>query len=384
MAESMVTILSTYGAASLEPAYSFLGRLLSWVAKHMPESDAIHGTEYSAFLNSIPQSSSSATASAWLRDWCGVDLPARAPIARAFKRTAGVSTNDKESLSLYARLGVEWLAAAHQSPIVRGQAAQWITMMQSALRAEQAGACVINSVTTHSFDGADFTIIVLSVLLDKNPDPSKRTQRPAWACIDELVSAPGTIVEALRASLDGAEGVKCLLRDTDSPTGDPTHPLTTRWIQAPMVDNKRIAASIQGLLRALGVDSGAASRFLGHSAKRFPLNAATASKSFSEPELNEIGRFGGSTAQSDDLTPVAAMLQAHSLRCRVLPGIYAGKAKVAGAFDLLARLQLELRAATDRAKRGVAAPVVGGWEADGPFGRNPTPSHALPTRDPAL
>ena len=110
---------------------------------------------------------------AWLRDWCGVDLPARAPIARAFKRTAGVSTNDKESLSLYARLGVEWLAATHQSPIVRGQAAQWITMMQSALRAEQAGACVINSVTTHSFDGADFTIIVLSVLLDKNPDPSK-------------------------------------------------------------------------------------------------------------------------------------------------------------------------------------------------------------------
>ena len=78
------------------------------------------------------------------------------------------------------------------------------------------------------------------------------------------------------------------------------------------------------------------------------------------------------------------MLQAHSLRCRVLPGIYAGKAKVASAFDLLARLQLELSAATDRAKHGVAAPVVGGWGADGPFGRTPTPSHALPTGDPAL
>ena len=205
-------------------------------------------------------------------------------------------------------------------------------MMQSALRAEQAGACVINSVTTHSFDGADFNIIVLSVLLDKNPDPAKRTQRPAWACVDELVSTPGTIVEALRASLDGAEGVRCLLRDTDSPTGDPTHPLTTRWIQAPMVDKKRVVASIQGLLRALGVDHETASQFLGHSAKRFPLNAAKASGQFSEPELNEIGRFGGSTSQSDDLIPTAAMLQAHSLRCRVLPGIYAGKAKVASAL----------------------------------------------------
>ena len=50
-----MAILATYGAASLEPAYSFLARLLSWVAKHMPESNAIHGTEYGAFLNSIPQ-----------------------------------------------------------------------------------------------------------------------------------------------------------------------------------------------------------------------------------------------------------------------------------------------------------------------------------------
>jgi hypothetical protein len=384
VAESMVTILSTYGAASLEPAYSFLGRLLSWVAEHMPESDTIHGTEYGAFLQAVPQSSSSATACAWLRDWCGVDLPARAPIARISTRTTGTGTHDKESLSLYARLGVEWLAATHQSPIVRGQAAQWIAMMQSALRAEQASACVINTVTTHSYDGADFTILILAVLLDKNPNPAKRTSRPAWACIDELVSAPGTIVEALRASLDGAEGVRCLLRDTDSPTGDPTHLLTTRWIQAPMVDNKRVVASIQGLLRALGVDGDTASRFLGHSAKRFPLNAATASKRFSEPELNEIGRFGGSTAQSDDLTPVAAMLQAHALRCKVLPAIYAGKAKVAGAFDLLARLQLELRAATGRAKQGVAAPVIGGWGADGPFGRTPEPSHAPHTCETTL
>ena len=311
-------------------------------------------------------------------------LAGEGAIARISTRTTGTGTHDKESLSLYARLGVEWLAATHQSPIVRGQAAQWIAMMQSALRAEQASACVINTVTTHSYDGADFTILILAVLLDKNPNPAKRTSRPAWACIDELVSAPGTIVEALRASLDGAEGVRCLLRDTDSPTGDPTHLLTTRWIQAPMVDNKRVVASIQGLLRALGVDGDTASRFLGHSAKRFPLNAATASKRFSEPELNEIGRFGGSTAQSDDLTPVAAMLKAHALRCKVLPAIYAGKAKVAGAFDLLARLQLELRAATGRAKQGVAAPVIGGWGADGPFGRTPEPSHAPHTCETTL
>ena len=257
-------------------------------------------------------------------------------------------------------------------------------MMQAALRAEQASACVINATSEHTYDGAAFTIMVLAVLLDKNPDPAKRTQRPAWACVDELVSPPGAIMEALSSSLDGAEGVQCLLRDTDSPTGDPTHPLTTRWIQAPIVENTRVVASIQGLLRALGVDQRTAGGFQGHAAKRFPLNAAKASGRFSDPELNEIGRFGGSTAQSADLTPIASMLQAHTLRCKVLPGIYAGKAKVASAFDLLARLQLELRAATGRAMQGVAAPVVGGWGADGPFGRTPTPSHALPTGEPAL
>jgi len=96
---------------------------------------------------------------------------------------------------------------------------------------------------------------------------------------------------------------------------------------------------------------------------------AEASAAFTSVESCEVGRFSMSTSQASDLEPVAAMLQAHSLRASVLPDIYAGKAKVARIFDLLVRAHLALRSA----RRALAAdPSLLGtgdasWGSAGPF-----------------
>ncbi|KAL1500661.1 hypothetical protein AB1Y20_013309 [Prymnesium parvum] len=121
----------------------------------------------------------------------------------------------------------------------------------------------------------------------------------------------------------------------------------TAWVAAPLRGAARVDASLQALLRLppISLSHEEAGRHHGHSAKRFLLNVAEASGAFSSVESTEIGRFSLSTAQSHDLEPVAALLQAHSMRASVLPDIYAGKAKVARVFDLLAKTHLILIAA---------------------------------------
>ncbi|KAL1527637.1 hypothetical protein AB1Y20_009023 [Prymnesium parvum] len=141
----------------------------------------------------------------------------------------------------------------------------------------------------------------------------------------------------------------------------------------------RVDASLQALLRLppISLSDAEASRHHGHSAKRFLLNVAEASGAFSSVESTEIGRFSLSTAQSHDLEPVAALLQAHTMRASVLPNIYAGKAKVARVFDLLAKAHLTLVGA--RAALALLDPALPGsggasWGSAGPFGELPQSS----------
>ena len=62
------------------------------------------------------------------------------------------------------------------------------------------------------------------------------------------------------------------------------------------------------------------------------------------------------------------MLRRHELAAAVMPSIYAGKAKVARSFDLLARAQLVLERAAQRAFVDPSClSHTGGWSADGPF-----------------
>ena len=287
---------------------------------------------------------------------------------RPYRGGGSASDHDKESLNLRVALGLELLMLEHPSALVRGHAAGWHALAKLVLRFEQGSSCVINSFITHSYGGRDFTVCLGSVLRDKHPDPSKQRPRPVWGILDGCLSGDAPRRE-LAATLEGAAGSRSLLLDTDSPSGDPSHPRATRFVCSPISSHWRATMSLQGLLRLIGMPPELVRLHKPHAAKRFLLNVAEASPdAFTDVQANALGRFSQSTAQQPDLEPVEAMLRQHELAAAVLPSIYAGKAKVSRAFDLLARAQLVLERAAQRALGDPSClPHTGGWSADGPF-----------------
>ena len=364
-AERLVDALKAYGVGSLNSAYGALGSLKSWAAEHRP-GILISGSVYSDFLAAQePKSRDRLLGSfKWLSDWCGIDTPARAPVARSFRQGRSFSEHNKESFSLFIVLGLEYIAACHPSEFVRGHAAAWLFMALHALRFEQAQSLVINAFYSHPFQGASVSVTVAATTHDKNPDASKVRPRPVWGIFGQLVFGFAA-QEALRDALRGAEDAQCTLRDTDSPNGDPTN--ARRWIASGVHCKGRADASLHALLQLppISLSAEQAATFHGHSAKRFLLNVAEASDEFSETEANAIGRFSGSVAQSPDLEPDAALLRRHALDCAVLPNIYARAARVQTAFDLLARMHRQLRRIAQRFARGsLVLPRVAGWTED--------------------
>ena len=367
VAGQVIRVLATAGAVSLDGAYSVLGRLLQWARTHHPAASAITGSVVTDFLAANPPSAAVTGGITWLRDWCGLDLPARAPCLRPFRGRAPATSHAKETFTLRILLGLEALADAHPSPFVRGHAAAWAFLALHALRVEQSLSLVINSFVPYSFQGGVLRVTVASTVWDKSPDPSKRRPRPVWG-IFEGIERGDAFYDALFEMLSGMEETRCLLRDTDSPSGDPTR--ASEWIRSPVLAPARRTASLQSLLTLppISMSPSRAGDFGGHAAKRFLLNIAEVSPLFSPHEASELGRFSHSTAQCPDLVPSQAMLRAHELSASVLPGIYAGKAKVAAVFAVLAKAHGAIRAA---AARAAASPELLDdsvcWDPQGPF-----------------
>ena len=122
VAEAMVRILSGFGASQLESAYSFLGRLLSWAAQRHPSAATLIGSTVTEFLDSSRPSAANTTAMIWLRDRCGVALPARGPACKPFRRMPSLKSNDKESLSVLDVRMLEHVASSHPQPFVSSAA----------------------------------------------------------------------------------------------------------------------------------------------------------------------------------------------------------------------------------------------------------------------
>ena len=345
-AERIVRALQGKGEGSLSGAGSFFGRLLTWVRDKRPDTAVLGGSDVSDFFDDVGATSSMITANNWLRDHCGVDLPARAPLLQNFRGLPPSRSNNKEAFSFFIVLALEWLSAHHSSPFVRGHAAAWHIMAKAALRSEQALNLVINSVVLHPYQGQLFSILVAAARREKHPDPSKRRPRPVWAVIDGIAFGDA-VVNSLRAMLDGAEEVRSILIDTDSPSGDPA--LASRWLRA-APSHGRVVASLHSLLQLepLSFSREEASKYMPHSAKRFMLCVSEASPYLDTETAQAHGRFSKSTAQNADLEPRAAMLARHDLASSALPSIYANKAKVAKVFDHLARAQLVLQEALAR------------------------------------
>jgi len=379
VAERLVDSLSGYGVGALDSAYTALGSFLGWVRENRPHVTVATGVEGADFFKAHPPSASVLSGLNWLRDHCGLMTPGRAPVAKPFRRgprAAPVLAHDKRSLSLAAVLSLEYIAAYHPQPTVAGQAAMWYCMAMAALRAEQARGLVINAFVPRG----RALIACASAVLDKNPNPAAMSPRPVWFDVAGICHL-GAVHNRLLESLGDALSARALLLDTDSPSGDPVE--ATSFVAAPLALESRVCASIRALLQLppLSLSAEAASAYAGHSAKRFLLNFAMASPAFSEVDCNEFGRFSGSTAQSTDLTPTEAMLNQHSLRCAVLPEIYAGKAKVDTALSLVESASDQLRSwALGWWHGSVELSPEDGWDQfrDPP---PPVPAEALPLEE---
>ncbi|KAL3926137.1 MAG: hypothetical protein SGPRY_003440, partial [Prymnesium sp.] len=296
-------------------------------------------------------STTSSPHTVWLRDWCGLDLPARRAAIHPHRASNIGRSHDKESFSLHMAVGLETLAACRPSPFVRGHAAGWLFLARAALRVEQSSDCVINAVVSHPYAGRSFTLMcAASIGRDKNPNLARQRPRPLWSISDGILY-PEAPLQALGAMLAGAEEVRCVLRDTDSPSVDPVG--ASAWVCAPLSGNARVDSPLQSLLclPPMSLSREAASRYHGHAAKRFLLNVAEVSPHVSALKAQEVGRFSQSTAHHSDLEPVEAMLRRHTLNASVLPEIYVGRAKVSKVLDTLAHLHV--------------VQLEGGWAADG-------------------
>ena len=370
----MVATLSTYGASSLNGALSALGRLLEFSSHHSElVGTEVSGSTVTAFMRGLPSTGSVSNDLKWLRDWCGVNVPARGPSMRPFRGQHSVSSNNKLTFSPAIVMGLELIATHNPCPFVRGHAAGWYAIAMCVLRLEQASSVAINCVHEHVYDRGGpeeetFRILCASALRDKHPNPAKQRPRPVWGIIDG-VSDAGAVTSALFDMLRGAESVRCLVLDTDSPGPDPLSS-PTAWVRNPLVRG-RAEASLHALLVLVGLTPSAARRYKGHSGKRFMLSLIDDSPVFDTTDAQEAGRFSHSSAQDPDLEPVAAMLRAHTLASSALPAIYAGQVRVLKHFDRLCRLQIELRRAASvlRTIPPESLDIEGGWASGGLLAR---------------
>ena len=354
--EALVRMLAPFGAGSLDGAASALGMIMAWVCENKPDATVIMGSHVAEYLELHPPSQRLLTSAAWLRDWCGLDLPVRGPVTRPWKGRAPSSANRKLAFDLHIVEGLRVIATTDPSPFVRGQAAGWHFLAKAALRWEQSLAFVINSFVSHRFRDECFTVVSGATLWEKNPNPRDRKPRPVWAVVDDGIH------QELRAALSGAEAVRCLILDTDSPSGAPD--CATRWVLAPLSDTARVHASLHLLLRrhpiSLGDDAYA---YRHHSAKRFMPTLAEDSPLFTSQSGHEFGNFSMATSRQRSLEPTAAMLAAHTLRCSRLPALYAAESRVQKVFDRLCLAEQAIGEALARRGPDLSRP----WGNAGPF-----------------
>ena len=348
IAERLVRVFSRRGQGSTQAAYSALGRLITWVRSNRASEPTLTGSVVDDWYRAEPPSKSTLFAMVWLKDWCGIDLPARSPVAFSYRGDRSTRSNSTESFTPLIFFGLEIIAGSHPNPRVRAHAAGWNLLARAAFRFEQSSDCCINALVEHVYQGRPYRLLVGSVALDKNPDPENQKPRPFWAPIDGVYDRDA-IVNALFSMIDGFEDVRCILLDTDSPDGDPSK--STAWERVPLISDSRRDASLHALLQMqpICMSPQEAATFHGHGGKRFPLTFAEASPHFTTTDGHVLGRFSESPAQDDSLEPSGAMLARHTARMAVLPAIYSRSRKVAQNFDLLARLQRELVAAGERA-----------------------------------
>ena len=281
----------------------------------------------------------------WLQRKCKVDVAVGDELVRAF-RIPRRPPEGSEPLSIKYAVGLEMCAASHESPFVKGQSAAHVFDALACLRLEQSGFCMLefeDGGAVHGFVGKD-----------KHPVPSKQRARPFWAPTTGMVSGRA-FMDSLYGMLDGVEAGCFLLRDTDSPDGDPR--LATRWVNAPCVGSRAVA-SLRACLEEAGATKERAKCFGTASARRFLPEVAEGRGEPSHRRV-EIGKWSGATAQDMDLAPHLRAAMAHTAKHSVLPDRYARRAKVTRVIRIMCE---QVAAVRELVCSGAPLPDAAGWE----------------------
>ena len=216
-------------------------------------------------------------------------------------------------------------------------------------RAEQANACAFERIVGGFLFGV--------LLLDKHPNPDKRTPRPFWMRIKGPVG--GRVwFDYLLSLLVGVEGGCFVFRDFDSESGDPGS--ATRFLNNPLMGARLLHAIRCVLMRVCGMTWAQATLYALHSARHFFLEAAGA-RDMAPLRAVELGRWSGSTAQDFDLTPAARLARRHEVSASTMPESYAPQAKVARVCEIVGG-QMAAIDALYVASRPDGLPLFGGFE----------------------
>ena len=259
----LARVLSQKGVSSLKRATSAWTRLLCWADTHI-EGDhggVFDGMDTTDFLDAVheravaaverraakrraedsarlrrglaprpppahPRDGSSARRDAcdglqFLRNNCKVLVASGSAVVRSggFARRV---PDPCDAIPVCALAGLDDSAAGHANEFVAGQSAAHEASSLWSLRLAQSGFVVIEFVladTVHGFVGKD-----------KHPRPEKQQARPFWGPALGVRHGRAFLARLARV-LAGVEAGCFLLRDTDSPDGDPRK--ATRWVNAP-------------------------------------------------------------------------------------------------------------------------------------------------------
>ena len=190
------------------------------------------------------------------------------------------------------------------------------------------------------------------IVRDKHPDPAKQGMRPVYVPISGLISS--SYLRTLAASLEGVGPGNFLLRDTDSPSGDPFK--ATSFLFKPMSHGRALIALRSILVSTCGLTREQAQRFGTHSPRHFLPEIALA-RGLPVEDRCELGRWSGSSSQDSDLLPSERDAMAWRQRHAHMPDLYAPKAKVARICQIVVD---QIRAA--RVVLSKNPPLLGGWD----------------------
>jgi hypothetical protein len=311
------SLVEVSGVGAVESATSAWGNFLAWVIENKEPGTVISGSVFTDYFKAHPASAATSHGLVWLYDHAGIKVPSRCVTGKAISNSAApVTTRRNQEGELHVLMRLEHLASLNVGDVsadgrvvtefTRCHAAGYAFMMRAALRYKQSVGCVINAIVPFLFQGRRFSVAMASTLKDKNKNKKKQFPRPVW-CVVTALDGSSCIIDRLTDMLHGTERFRCIIRDTDSKSGDPRD--ATAWVKSPILSSSRIDHDLKGTLEAAGCP-GEAEAYRHHFAKRFTLSAARRAECFSPAELNEIGRFSGSVAQQEQLMPTAAMLQA--------------------------------------------------------------------------